>query len=94
MTARPPEYDDTTSSWSTYRVCLEAFFEGHGITDPGKQRALLVSVLSDSVVRVLQGQCQSESVNSLNYDAVVQLLDNHFDPQANEIAASYALSGR
>ncbi|XP_075539194.1 uncharacterized protein LOC142573853 [Dermacentor variabilis] len=90
MTARPPEFDDTTSSWNTYRVRLEAFFEGHSIKDPGKQRALLVSALSDNVVRVLQGQCQSESVNHLSYEAVVQHLDNHFDPQVNEIAASYA----
>ncbi|XP_049273304.1 uncharacterized protein LOC125759089 [Rhipicephalus sanguineus] len=90
MTARPPEYDDTTSSSSTYRVRLEACFEGQSTTDPGKRRALLVSALSDSVVRVLQGQCLSESVNSLSYDAVVQLLDKHFDPLANEIAASYA----
>ncbi|XP_077497989.1 uncharacterized protein LOC144108692 [Amblyomma americanum] len=90
MTARPPEFDDTTRSWSSYRVRLEAFFEGHGITDPGKKRALLLSALSDNVVRVLQGQCQSESVNSLSYEVVIQHLDNHFDPKANEIAASYA----
>ncbi|XP_037564795.1 uncharacterized protein LOC119444469 [Dermacentor silvarum] len=91
MTARPPEFDDTTSSWSPYRVRLEAFFEGHAITDEGKRRALLVSALSDNVDRVLQGQCQSESVNSLSFEAVVQHLDNYFDPQANEIAASYAI---
>ncbi|KAK8758788.1 hypothetical protein V5799_003075 [Amblyomma americanum] len=90
MTARPPEFDDTTGSWSSYRVRLEAFFEGRGITDPGKKRALLVSALSDHVVRVLQGQCQSESVNSLSYEVVIQHLDNHFDPKANEIAASNA----
>nr|XP_054922049.1 uncharacterized protein LOC126521574 [Dermacentor andersoni] len=38
----------------------------------------------------VSGQCQSESVNHLSYEAVVQHLDNHFDPQVNEIAASYA----
>ncbi|XP_037572422.1 uncharacterized protein LOC119454605 [Dermacentor silvarum] len=89
MTARPPEFDDTTSSWSTYRIRLEAFLEGYAVTDEGKRRALLASPLSDNVVSVLQGQCQSESVNSLSYEAVVQHLDNYFDPQANEIAASY-----
>nr|XP_050030033.1 uncharacterized protein LOC126526125 [Dermacentor andersoni] len=90
MTASPPEFDDMTSSWNTYRVRLEAFFEGHSITDLGKQHALLVSALSGNVVRVLQGQCQSESVNHLSYGTFVQHLDNHFDPQVNEIAASYA----
>ncbi|XP_072144708.1 uncharacterized protein [Dermacentor andersoni] len=89
MAARSPEFDDMTSSWSTYRVRLEAFFEGHSITDPGKRRALL-SALNDKMVCVLQGQCQSESVNLLSYEAAVQHLDNHFDPQANKIAASYA----
>ncbi|KAK8772674.1 hypothetical protein V5799_024082 [Amblyomma americanum] len=52
--------------------------------------ALLVSALSDNVVRVLRGQCQSESVHSLSYEVVVQHLENHFDPQANKISASYA----
>ncbi|KAL1482163.1 hypothetical protein MTO96_050356 [Rhipicephalus appendiculatus] len=62
----------------------------HEVTDPGKRRALLISSLSDSVVRVLQGRNPSTPVNSLSYDQVVECLEDQYNPQANEIAASYA----
>ncbi|KAM7309689.1 retrovirus-related Pol polyprotein from transposon 17.6 [Ixodes scapularis] len=90
MAARPPQFDETAGTWGTYRVRLEAYFEGHGITDAAKRRALLVSSLSDNVVRILQGRCQSASINSLSYADVVGYLEEHYDPQANEIAASYS----
>lgn len=90
MGSRPPAFDDAVSSWSTYRVRLEAYFEGNDITDVAKRRALLVSSLSDSVVRILQGHQPGVAINSLTYDDVVKCLEEHFNPQANEIAASYS----
>ncbi|KAG0438452.1 hypothetical protein HPB47_017008 [Ixodes persulcatus] len=59
-------------------------------TDAAKRRALLVSSLSDNVVRILQEHCQTTCVNSLTYDGVMSYLEEHCDPQENEIAASYA----
>ncbi|KAL1466829.1 hypothetical protein MTO96_006030 [Rhipicephalus appendiculatus] len=90
MGSRPPAFDGAAGSLGTYRIRLEAFFEGHEVTDPGKRRALLISSLSDSVVRVLQGRNPSTPVNSLSYDQVVECLEDQYNPQANEIAASYA----
>ncbi|KAH7974938.1 hypothetical protein HPB49_021826 [Dermacentor silvarum] len=90
MASRPPAFDDAASTWSTYRVRLEAYFEGNEITDAGKRRAQLVSSLSDSVVRVLQGHQPAVSINSLTYDDVAKCLEEHFNPQTNEIAASYS----
>ncbi|KAL1427741.1 hypothetical protein MTO96_017134 [Rhipicephalus appendiculatus] len=65
MGSRAPAFDDAVSSWSTYRVRLEAYFEGNEITDAAKRRALLVSSLSDSVVRILQGHQPGVPINSL-----------------------------
>ncbi|KAL1484541.1 hypothetical protein MTO96_011239 [Rhipicephalus appendiculatus] len=90
MGSRFPAFDDAVSSWSTYRVRLEAYFEGNEITDAAKRRALLVSSLNDSVVRILQGHLPGVPINSLTYDDVVKCLEEHFNPQANEIAASYS----
>ena len=94
MGSRPPEFNEKTSSWSTYRIRLEAYFEGHGIKEGAKRRALLVSSLRDNVVRILQGRCQTTCVNSLTYESVVSYLEEHYDPQVNEIAASYAFFSR
>ncbi|XP_049527417.1 uncharacterized protein LOC119457969 [Dermacentor silvarum] len=90
MASRPPVFDETVSSWSTYRIRLEAYFEGNGITDAAKRRALLVSLLSDNVVRMLQGRLPTVSVNSQTYDEVVEYLEEHYNPQVNEIAASFS----
>ncbi|KAL1487114.1 hypothetical protein MTO96_046660 [Rhipicephalus appendiculatus] len=89
MGSRPPAFDEAAGSWGTYRIRLETFFEGHEVTGPGKRHALLISSLSDSVVRVLQGRNPSTPVNSLSYDLVVDCLEDQYNPQANEIAASY-----
>lgn len=90
MGSRPPEFDETASSWDAYRVRLEAYFEGNDITDSSKRRALLVASLSDSVVRVIQGRCPSTPVNSLTYEDVAKVLEEHYSPQVNETAASHA----
>ncbi|XP_070394089.1 uncharacterized protein [Dermacentor albipictus] len=90
MASRPPVFDETVSSWSTYRVRLEAYFEGNGITDTVKRRALLVPSLSDNVVRMLQGRLPTVSVNSQAYDEVVECLEEHYNPQVNEIATSFS----
>ncbi|KAL1424271.1 hypothetical protein MTO96_020343 [Rhipicephalus appendiculatus] len=79
MGSRPPAFDDAVSSWSTYRVRLEAYFEGNEITDAAKRRALVVSSLSDSVVRILQGHQPGVPINSLTlrYGKLELALVNH-----------------
>nr|XP_050036503.1 uncharacterized protein K02A2.6-like [Dermacentor andersoni] len=87
---RPPEFADAEGTWPTYRVRLEAYFEAHSIVDPTKKRALLIASLTDSAVRVVQGRCQPKKVNELSYEEVVGYLEDHYAPEVNEIAASYA----
>lgn len=90
MASRPPGFDETVSSWSTYRIRLEAYFEGNEITDSAKRRALLVSSLSDNVVRRLQGRLSTVSVNSRTYEQIVEYLEEQYNPQVNETAASFS----
>ncbi|KAL1472661.1 hypothetical protein MTO96_039184 [Rhipicephalus appendiculatus] len=83
MGSRPPEFDETASSWDAYRVRLEAYFEGNDITDSSKRRTLLVASLRGRVVRVIQGRCPSTPVNSVTYEEVAKGLEEHFSPQMN-----------
>ncbi|KAL1476400.1 hypothetical protein MTO96_036533 [Rhipicephalus appendiculatus] len=84
MGPRPPEFDETASSWDAYWVRLEACFEGNDITDSSKRRPLLVASLRDSVVRVIQGRCPSTPVNSLTYEEVAKVLEEHYSPQSSD----------
>ncbi|XP_077498660.1 serine/threonine-protein kinase PLK1-like [Amblyomma americanum] len=53
--ASPPQFDETSDKWPAYQVRLEAFFEGNGITDDKKKRALLVAALTTHTVDLLSG---------------------------------------
>lgn len=90
MASRPPIFHDRVSIWSTFLVWLGAYFEGNEITNAGKRLALLISLLSDSIVRFLQGHQLSVSINSLTYDDVVKCLGECYNSDTNEIAASYS----
>ncbi|KAL1417874.1 hypothetical protein MTO96_006047 [Rhipicephalus appendiculatus] len=86
----PSVFDETVSSWSTYTIRLEAYFEGYEITDSAKRRALLVSSLSDNVVSLLQGRLSTVSVNSRTDEQIVEYLEEQYKPQVNETAARFS----
>ncbi|XP_037576521.2 uncharacterized protein K02A2.6-like [Dermacentor silvarum] len=85
----PPPFDEATDEWPAHQVRLEAFFEGHGVTEEKKKRALLVAALSTNTVGVIAGRCAPAKVNELSYTEVVALLQQYFSPEPNEIAQSY-----
>lgn len=92
MAAAIPQFDDAVDTWNAFKIRLEAFFEGHDLTDSTaekKRRALMVSALSTRTITVLSSRCAPQKLNDLTYSEVVQLLDDHFDPKPNEIAQSY-----
>ncbi|XP_075553559.1 uncharacterized protein LOC142586190 [Dermacentor variabilis] len=53
--ASPPQFEEAADHWPAYLVRLEAFFEGNGITEEKKKRALLVAALSTHTERVISG---------------------------------------
>ncbi|XP_050038431.2 uncharacterized protein [Dermacentor andersoni] len=53
----PPQFEEATDHWPAYLVRLEAFFEGNGITEEKKKRALLVAGLSTHTVAAVSGRC-------------------------------------
>ncbi|KAM7313523.1 uncharacterized protein ISCGN_003385 [Ixodes scapularis] len=92
--AIPPQFDEAVDKWPAYQIRLEAFFEGNGVIDVKKKRALLVAVLSANTVDVISGRCALSKVNELPYSEVVDLLQQHFSPRLNETAQSYKLFSR
>lgn len=53
-------------------------------------RALQVSSLRDNVVHLLQCHPSSVSVNSRTCEQIVECLEEQYDPQVNETAASFS----
>ncbi|XP_037574284.1 uncharacterized protein LOC119456528 [Dermacentor silvarum] len=92
--ASPPQLEEATDHWPAYLVRLEAFFEGNGITEEKKKRALLVAGLSTHTVAVVSGRCAPTKVNELSYKEALDILQKHFSPRRNEIAQSYKFFSR
>ncbi|XP_072144406.1 uncharacterized protein [Dermacentor andersoni] len=84
-----PRFDENQDKWDIYLTRLEAFFEANDIKTDDKKRALLVSMLSTKTVGVLAGQCAPQKVNALSYKDALTILNNHYAPKTNEVAASY-----
>ncbi|KAL1468428.1 hypothetical protein MTO96_041489 [Rhipicephalus appendiculatus] len=73
-----------------YKIRLEAYFEGNKINDSTKRSTLQLSSLSDNVVRLLQGRLSTMSINSRTYEQIVEYLEEQYNPQVNETAASFS----
>ncbi|XP_072144400.1 uncharacterized protein [Dermacentor andersoni] len=84
-----PRFDENQDKWDIYLTRLEVFFEANDIKTDDKKRALLVSMLSTKTVGVLAGQCAPQKVNALSYKDALTILNNHYAPKTNEVAASY-----
>ncbi|XP_072145673.1 uncharacterized protein [Dermacentor andersoni] len=57
MAYQVPQFDDAKDKWSSYYTRVESYFEGDGIVDDAKKRALLISALSSKPIDVLSGRC-------------------------------------
>lgn len=87
---KPPVFDGIETTWTTFKIRLEAYLEAQEIADETKRRAILISSLPDAAVRVIQGRCHPRQVNNLTYQEAIGYLQDYYAPEVNEIAASYA----
>ncbi|XP_077505144.1 uncharacterized protein LOC144114950 [Amblyomma americanum] len=55
--ASPSQFDETSDKWPAYQIRVLAFFEGNGLTDDKKNRAMLVAALTTHTADLLSGRC-------------------------------------
>lgn len=89
-----PDFDDERDNWKAYVIKAEAYFEATGVTESAKKRALLVAALSTRTVQILAGRVAPKKPNSLEYEDVVKVLDEFFDPKRHEITESFRFFNR
>ncbi|XP_070385300.1 uncharacterized protein [Dermacentor albipictus] len=89
-----PDFDDERDNWKAYVIKAEAYFEATGVKESAKKRALLVAALSTRTVQILAGRVAPKKPNSLEYEDVVKVLDEFFDPKRHEITESFRFFNR
>ncbi|KAM7290851.1 uncharacterized protein ISCGN_027438 [Ixodes scapularis] len=89
MTYQVPQFDETKDKWTSYIIRIESYFEGNGIMDDVKKRALLVSALGSRAIDILSGRCAPRKVKELTYSQAIEILEEFYAPRPNEIAESF-----
>ena len=84
MLGHMEEFDGTKGDWPLYAERLEHFFATNGITDEGKQRAVL-SVIGATTYRILRNVVSPSKPGEKTYAALVEALSQHFKPKPSKI---------
>ncbi|XP_063544559.1 uncharacterized protein K02A2.6-like [Cydia strobilella] len=79
-------FDHTTQSWETYKGRIAQWFIANDIDntkDAGgkKRRAILLSALNDGTYKLATDLALPKQLQSVPYEDIVKLLDDHFTPK-------------
>ena len=80
---------DTSKSWDEYSERLAQFFVANDVTDAGKKRAILLSVIGDATYSKLRALVGPQKPADLPYDDLVIKLQSHFEPEPSETVARF-----
>lgn len=75
-----PNFDHKTTEWSIFKSRLSQFFKANEVEDE-KRSAILITHLSDESFCLVRNLAYPKELDSLKYDELVLLLDNHFKPK-------------
>lgn len=73
------------SDWSSWSERLAFHFEAHDVTQPSKKRAILLSVCGEQTYATLRALLFPRRPGEVDYDDVVRVLSEHFDPKPSEL---------
>ncbi|XP_063363503.1 uncharacterized protein LOC134652262 [Cydia amplana] len=73
-----PIFDHKTTEWAIFKSRLTKFFLVNSISEADKKSAITITHLSDESYRLVRNLAYPKEIDSLTYDALVLLLDEHF----------------
>ena len=91
---RVDEYDGTKDDWPQYVERLEHFFTANGITEAGKKRAVLLTVMGAATYKVLRNILLPAKPGEKTYAELVEALSKHYRPTPSEIVERYKFHSR
>lgn len=75
-------FNHETQDWSVYKERLEQWFLANDLETEGKtkvkQRAVLLSGLTETTYKLIRDLALPKKINTLEYDEIIELLDDHF----------------
>ena len=94
LLGRIGEFDFKVENWKQYIERLGHFFDANGITDEGKQRSVLLSVVGPDTYKLLSSLIAPEKPRDKTFQDLVRVLGEHYNPEPSEIVQRYKFHTR
>lgn len=82
-----PEYD-SKDKWPTYKLRLNSWLVANEVTDADKKKNILLAVIGNETLDLLISLSVPNRVEDSTFDALVNLLDDHFRAGVNAVSES------
>lgn len=83
------EFSPSGGDWDTYSERLEYYFEANGIQDPGKKKAVLLSVCGGETFSLLKDLVTPHSLRDKSYEELSLSLKEHCNPTPSVIVERF-----
>ena len=88
------EFDPSKEDWKTYLSRLKFYFIANDVEDPGKQKAILLSVAGPELYKLASSLISPLEPNQVNFDELVEQLNNHYDPKKSISVQRFKFNSR
>ena len=82
---RLPEFSGSATEWDVFAEQLSFYFTANGITDAGKQRAILLSACGTTTYKLLKTLVAPAELTSKSFAELVKLAQEHHNPKPSVI---------
>ena len=88
------EFVESQEDWSQYADRLAQFFIANDVTDAGKKRAILLSVVGPRTYKLLSSLLAPATPGEKDFGELVKVLKEHYSPLPSEIVQRYRFNSR
>eukprot|EP00731_Ephydatia_muelleri_P013136 Em0007g446a len=87
-------FNPDTDDWVVYSERLEQFFKANGISDPEKQRAVLLSTCGNDTYLLIRSLAAPDKPTDKSISEILELARDHFCPSRSVIVQRYNFNCR
>ena len=88
------EFDHEVEDWKTYVKRVNLYLTANDITNPGKKRAVLLSVCGTKTYHIIRDLVGPSKPTNLEYDEIVTKVQEHYNPTPVVIVQRYKFNSR
>ena len=87
-------YDPSQVDWDVYECSLINYFAANKIDENDRKRAILLNAVGLQILQNLRDLCSPDKPESKTFDALIEILRNHFGPKITMSAQRMKFSKR